>query len=167
MIETAWDSFRCPIGVGHDVVELFPIKLGGLKECKGSHYVGLGECEWVFDASVNVAFCCKVDDTVDLLVLYKLIEGFKIADVHLYELVVWLVLDVLQVCKITGIGQLIQVNDVILGILVYKQSNYMRANESSSSGDYYVSFHDILLEISPLTSFGRNDSGMCSVEMTS
>ena len=69
-----------------------------------------------------MALCCKVDDAVDVLVLHQLVEGIEVADVHPDELVVRLVLDVLEVGEVAGIGQLVKIDDLVLGIFVYEES---------------------------------------------
>ena len=42
-----------------------------------------------------MAFCSQMNDSVDFLILHKLIESIEIADVHFHELIVRLVLNVL------------------------------------------------------------------------
>ena len=80
-----------------------------------------------------MALCCKVNDTVDLLILHQLVESFKVADIHLHELVVWLILNILQVGEITCVGELIEVNYVILWILIYKKTYYVATNKACTA----------------------------------
>ena len=105
--------------------QALPIQLGSLQQTQSTHHVSLSECEWVLDRAVYMTLSSQVDDTVNLLVLHELVECVEVADVHLNELVVWFVLDVLQVSQVTSVGKLVEVNDVILGILVHKQADYM------------------------------------------
>ena len=65
-------------------------------------------------------FSCQMDDTIYLLILHQLIEGIEVADVHLHELVVRLVLDVLKVSQVASVCELIEIDDVVLRILVYE-----------------------------------------------
>ena len=58
-------------------------------------------------------FSCQMDDTIDLLILHQLVESVKVADVHLHELIVGLVLNVLEVGEIASISELIEVDDVV------------------------------------------------------
>ena len=74
---------------------------------------------------------------------YELVEGVEVADIHLDELVVGTVLDVLEVGQIAGISQLVKIDDLVLGIFVDKEADHMASNESCTSGDDYVSFHCI------------------------
>ena len=65
-----------------------------------------------------MAFGGKVDDAVDIVLLHQRQDGVEIADVGLDERIVGFVLDVLQVGKVAGVGQLVEVDDMIIGILV-------------------------------------------------
>ena len=86
-------------------------------------------------------FCSEMDDTVNLLALHQLVESGEVANVDLHELVVWLFLDVLQVSQIARIGELVEVDDFIFGIFVYKEAYNMRANKTCSSCDNNIASH--------------------------
>ncbi len=143
--------FECAIYlIGGDVVESlalvllrerFPIELSSLKEREGAHHIGACEGEWVFDASIDMAFGCKVDDTINVLVLQESIERIEVADVHLHELVVRLILDVLEISQVARIGQLVEVDDVVFGVFVYEQAYNVTSDEASTSSYNYISFH--------------------------
>ena len=47
-----------------------------------------------------MALGSEMDDTVNLLVLHQLIESIEVADVHLDKLIIWFVLDVLEIGKV-------------------------------------------------------------------
>ena len=126
-----------------------PIELGGLKEREGTHDIGASKGEGVLDTAVDMTLGCKVDDAIDLLVLHQLIEGIEVTDVHLDKLVVGTVLDILQIGEVAGIGQLVKVDDLILGILVDEQSYYMAADEAGTAGDDDVT-HMFFIGCGPL-----------------
>ena len=67
-----------------------------------------------------------------------MVEGFEIADIHLHELVVRLVFNVLQVGQVTGIGQLVQTDDFIFRVFVDEQTYHVTANETGTTGDDYI-----------------------------
>ena len=130
--------------IGGDVVEALafpllgeglPVELRGLQEGEGAHHVGLCEGEGVLDGAVHMALGGEMDDAVDMLVLHQLVNALEVADVHLDELVVGLALDILEVGEVTGIGEFVDVDDVVFGVLVYEQPYHMAANESGSAGD--------------------------------
>ena len=91
-----------------------------------------------------MALGSEMDDTVNLLVLHQLIESIEVADVHLDKLIIRFVLNVLEVGKVAGIRQLVEVDDAIVGILVHEEANNMRANESGSACNNYISFIHML-----------------------
>ena len=164
--ERRFDAFRVghfqsPIHlVGRDVVEAFafvslwqafPIKLGGLEEGERSHDVRTSECEGVLYGAVHVALCCEVDDAVDLLVLHQFVEGIEVADVHLHELVVGLVLNVFQVREVACVGQLVEVDDLVLGVLVDEEAYYVTADETGSTSYDDVEFHNYIRSVNGLS----------------
>ena len=91
-----------------------------------------------------MALCCQMDDTINVLVLHQLIERIEVADVHLLELVVGLILDVLEVGEIASISELIEVDDVVFGVFVHEEAYYMRADEACTSSYNYISFHNFM-----------------------
>ena len=141
VVEAAGGTFRCPIGVGLDVVILLPAEAGSLKEGEGAEDVGAGKGERILDRAVNVGFGCKVYDAIHLLLLHQLIYGLEITDIHTDESVVGSVFDVTQIGKIAGVGELIYIDDAVVGVFVDKESDYVAAYEAGSAGDEDGSFH--------------------------
>ena len=72
-------------------------------------------------------------------------ERNHVADVlhTCYELVVRAVLNIPEIGKIAGIGQLVDIDDPVVGIFAYKKPDDVAADESGSARDDYVSleFH--------------------------
>ena len=83
-----------------------------------------------------MALSSQMDDTIHLLVLHQLVEGIEVADVHLHKLVVWFILDVLQIGKVASIRQFVEVDDVVIRILVHKQAHHMASNEACATSNY-------------------------------
>ena len=88
-----------------------------------------------------------MDDTVYLFVLDELVEGLEIADVHLHKLVVRLILYISEVLQITCIGKLVEIDDIVLWIFIYKEADYVRSYKAGPAGDYYITLHITLFEI--------------------
>ena len=140
--------FKCTIYlIGGDVVEALalvflrerlPIELGCLKEREGAHDVGACEGKRIFDGAIDMALGCKMYYAIDMLILHELIESIEVADIHLHKLVIRLILNILEVCQITSVSQLIQVDDIILRILVHEKTNNVRSDKSSSTSNYYI-----------------------------
>ena len=117
-----------------------PVELGSLQQTQCAHHIGAGKGEWVFDATIDMRFGSKVNDAVNLLVLHQLVESIEVADVHLDELLVRFFLDVLQVCEVSCIRQLVKVDDFVLWVFVHEKAYDMRADKACTTGDYYSSF---------------------------
>lgn len=126
--------------VGRDMVEAFafvffrqtfPINFSGLQQAECAQYVGTGKGKRVFDTAVYMAFSRQMDDTVYMVLLHDFLHFLVVADIGFDESVVRLVFDVLQIGQVTGVGQFIQVDNVILGIFVDEQTDYMAADESA------------------------------------
>ena len=76
-----------------------------------------------------------MDNAVHVLLLHEFEHALKVADVHLHETVVGLVLDVLEVLQVARIGELVQVDDPVLGVLVHEQAHDVTADEAGAAGD--------------------------------
>lgn len=87
-----------------------------------------------------MAFCRKVDDAVDVLILHEFVEGVKVAYVHLDKLVVWLVLDVFEVGEVARISEFVEVDDVVFRVLVYEEAHYVASYEACATCDDNISF---------------------------
>ena len=130
--------------VGRDVVETlalvlfgeaFPVELRGLQQAQSSHDVRLRKRERVLDGAVHVAFCRQVNDAINMFVLHELVERVKVADVHLHELVVRLVLDILEVREVARIGKLIEVDNLVFRVLVHEQANHVAPDKACTAGN--------------------------------
>ena len=103
-------------------LELFgkrlPIEFCCLKKAKGTHHIGTGKSKGILNGTIDMRLCCKMNDTIYLLGLHKLIKSIEITDVHLDKLIVGLVFQILEVSQVTCIGKLIKVDNAVMGILV-------------------------------------------------
>ena len=80
-------------------------------------------------------------DTIYLLVLHQLVECIEIADIHLHELIVGLILSFLESTQIARRGYLIQIDNLIIRILIYEKSNYVATDKTRATGDNNTSIH--------------------------
>ena len=97
-----------------------PVQFRGLEHRQCTHYIRAGEGERIFDRAIYVALSGEVDYTCDVFFLHQRIDGIEVADICTYETVVRLVFDILEIRQVTGIGQLIQIDDTIVRIFVHK-----------------------------------------------
>ena len=119
----------------------FPVFAGRLKQGEGAHDVGAGEGERVFYRSVDMAFGGEVDNAVDPVLADYAAHGVEIGDVGAHESVIRAVFDIAEVSEIPCIGQLVEVDDMIVGIFVDEEADDVVADESGPSGDKYVTLH--------------------------
>ena len=85
-----------------------------------------------------MALGSEMDDAIHLVVLHQFQHQVEITDITLYESIVRLVLDVLEVSQVTSVSQLVEIDDVILRIFVHEKSNYVRADETSTARYYNI-----------------------------
>jgi hypothetical protein len=62
-------------------------------------------------------------------------EGGRIADITLDESVVRIARDGIQVCEVTGVGQVVVVNDGLVRGRVQEMSDEIRSDEAGAPGD--------------------------------
>ena len=82
-----------------------------------------------------------MDDAVNLVSPDYASHLVKISYVSLHECVVWLVLNVLEISEVTGVRQLVEIDNMILLILVHEKADHMAANKPGTPGYEYVAFH--------------------------
>ena len=105
---------------GHRPSQGPPNRLCSLQEAQRAHHIGLRERKRILDGTVHVTLCGQVNDAVHLLFLHETEHPLKVTDVHLHKLIIGLVLNVLEVGKIPGVGEFVQVNNMILRVFVHK-----------------------------------------------
>ena len=86
-----------------------------------------------------MAFRRQVDDAVDILLLHQPEHRVKITDVRLDKGVIGLVLDVLEVRQVAGVGQFVDIDDMIVRIFRDEKPHDVRADEPGTAGDHYRS----------------------------
>ena len=74
----------------------------------------------------------------------ELVEIVEIADVHFHELVVRFIFDILEICKVTRVSKLIEVDNLVFRILVDKETNDMTSDKARPASNYNGTFHEIL-----------------------
>ena len=77
----------------------------------------------------------EMDDAVHTVAPERLENRLEVADVRLEERVVRPVLDVVEVRQVSGIGEIINVDNVIIRIFVHKQSDDVASDETCAACD--------------------------------
>ena len=81
-----------------------------------------------------------MDHSVDTVLPEQFQYLFKITDICFYKSIIRLLFDVCQIGQIPRISQLIQINDMIFRIFRHKQTHYMRADKTGTTGNLYIPF---------------------------
>ena len=138
MVEPAFHRLRTGFRHGFPAFVL-PGVLRRLQKRQGPHHIGLRERERILYAPVHMAFRRKVDDTVYIVPCKYPAYGIEIADVRLYESVIGSVFDILEIGKIAGVCQSVQIDDMVVRIPVHEKAYDMAPYEARSAGYQYVS----------------------------
>lgn len=69
-----------------------------------------------------MALGCEMDDAVNFIFPNDAPHLVEVGYVGFYECVIRLILDVLEIGKIPGIRKLVEVDDMVVGILVYEKA---------------------------------------------
>lgn len=134
--------------VGADVVEpccfitgfrlagrFHPVFPCGLDEGEGANDIGLDEGLRPFDGVVDMAFCSKVDDALDIMLAEEAIYQCFITDVALDEGVVGHAFAFPEVVKVPCIGEFVKVDDVVGRVFLGEVRDEIGPDEPGAAGD--------------------------------
>ena len=133
--------------VGGDMVEQLPVPLSvpvlprRFEQRQRAHDVRTRESERIPDRAVHVALGCEVDHPVDAVLPEQFTHRLEVADVAPDESVVRPLLDVPQVGKVASIGQLVEVDDPVIGVFGHEKTDHMRADEARAARDEDSALH--------------------------
>jgi len=135
--------------VGREVVEAerfatfdrqrLPVGTGRFEQLIGADDVGLDKFCRAVDRAVDMGFGGQVHDGIRLEFQQRFTDTFAIGDIGLKELIAVAAVDFGQRLEIAGVGQLVQIEDAVPGVLD-QMADQSRADESGSAG--YENAHD-------------------------
>ena len=132
------------------MISLDPVFPAGVHKDGSSNNVGFEEYLRIFDGTIYMAFCRKIDHHVRVFLLKKSIDSFPVCDAFLNKTEIWIVHDRGKGRKIAGIGKAVQADDPVVRVFVEHVKNEVGTDETGSSG--YDNIHnDSFLLISDLT----------------
>ena len=126
--------------VGGDMVEVDVGDFaGGFKECECSEDVGFEEFLGALDGAIDVAFCSEVDDEGDVMMVEEVGDELGVADIADDEVDHgvggW------ETFGVAGVGECIEDDDLVFGVIFSPVMNEVGADESGSACDEDI-FHD-------------------------
>ena len=122
-------------------IRKFPCRFGCIQHDQSTKYVCLDKNFRVTDTSVYMALCCKMNDTINIILIKDLHDSFAVADISLNESVVLSVLNVLEVLKVSCIRQLVYIDDTDLVVVFLKHVMNVVGTDESGTACYQVCSH--------------------------
>ena len=116
------------------VITLGAVLAAGVHHHLRAQNIGLQEDLRGLDGAVHMGFGGKVHHRVRLLMLEDLIDRSPVADVHLVEFEVGVLQRLLQGGEIARVGQCIQTDDPILGVVFQFKVDEVCADEAGAAG---------------------------------
>ena len=89
-----------------------------------------------------MAFGGQMNDAVYRILPHDFAHALVIANICPHECIIWFVLDIPQIIEVSRIGQLVEIDDAAIGILVHEQPHHMAADEPGSAGNQNI-FHKL------------------------
>ena len=87
-----------------------------------------------------MAFCREVDDSVDLILAHDGADRVNVTDVCLDESIIRTILYVMEIGEVSGVGELVQIDDMVVRIFIDEKTDHMTAYEAGTAGNDYTPF---------------------------
>ena len=101
----------------------------------GTHNIRLEEDARVFDGTVNMAFCGKVDHDVRMFFFKQFIYSFSVADIGLHKAEIQVIHDRRQRRQVACVGQLIEADNAVIRVFFQHVKNKIGTNKSGAAGN--------------------------------
>lgn len=87
-----------------------------------------------------MAFCREVDDSIDLILAHDGADRVNVTDVCLDESIIRTILYVMEIGEVSGVCELIQIDDMVVRIFIDEKTDHMTAYEAGTAGNDYTPF---------------------------
>ena len=116
------------------MVTLDAVLAASVHQNTGTDDIGLEEDSRIFDRTVNMRLCRKVDHDVRMFFFKQFIHCFAVADISLHEAEIRVIHNRGQCGQIARIGQLVQTDDSIIRILQHVEHK-VTTNKTRTAGN--------------------------------
>ena len=108
---------------------------GAIEQHTGADHVGVNEIQRRINAAIDMGLGREIDNGVKLMLSHELIHLVGIGNVSLEEFVAIAVRlgQTLEVCKVAGVGQDINIRDVSRLVMFQNVANKVAANETAAA----------------------------------
>jgi hypothetical protein len=123
------------------VIEYFLVKMsfppfpGSIKQVNRTLDVGVDEFERIGDGPVNVRLSGQMDDAVEPVFMEQSIHLLQVGDIGPDKLIIGQMFYIREVFEVSGISELIGIDDEIVGIPVREQPDNMRSDKACPAGN--------------------------------
>ena len=94
-----------------------------------------------------MALSGKVDDVIEIVLCKQALDQLLVADVALHKDVAGVALNVLQVLEVAGVGQLVEVDQQDLRVLLEHIMHKVGTNKTGAAGDKIFFHNKIFLSV--------------------
>ena len=123
------------------MITLNAILTASIHQHTGTDDIGLEEDARIFNRTVNMRLCRKVDHYVRMFFFKQFIHSFAVTNISLHEAEVRIIHNRRQCGQIACIGQLVQADDPIVRILLQHVEHKVTTNKTSTAGNNNI--HDL------------------------
>src|SRR5690606_10549859 len=115
------------------IISPLPGATGSVEQVHGADYVGHYKSRGVTDGPVYMRFSGQVNNSIRFFRFKKFADELSVDDIAFDKTVIRPILNILQVFEVAGIGELIQIDDLIIRVGVHHPTNHMGAYETRST----------------------------------
>ena len=95
--------------------------------------IGVDEYLGLFNRAIDVTFGCEINDCVDPVLIYKLLNQRPVTDISLDELVVGVTLVLRKILQVAGVRELVQINHKAVVVLREHHPDKIAPNEACAT----------------------------------
>src|SRR5574344_1285566 len=117
-----------------------PIQLRSLQHSQRTHHIGTGKSKRILYRTIHMTLCCQMNYTIHLFTTHQSHHSIEIAYICLNKLIVGASLQVLQVGQIACISQFIYIYNIVVRVLVDKQTYRMTTSAPGPTAIDIISF---------------------------
>ena len=130
------------------MITLDAIFTASVHQYRSADNIGLEEDTRIFNGTINMRFCRKVDHDIRMLLLEQLIDCFTVADVCFHKAEIGVIHNRCQRGQVSCISQLVQADDPVIRILLQHMENKIGTDESGTAGnnDSHLIFTSLNIE---------------------
>ena len=126
-------------------VRKLPCSFCSIQHNKSSKYVCFYKNFRITDTSVHMAFCCKVNNPVNVIFFKNLHDFFAVTDIRFHKRIIISVFNILEIFKVPRISQFVYVNNADFIVILLKHIVNIVGTDKTCSSCYQICSHIFFL----------------------